>query len=145
MIGVDTNILVYAHRQDSEWHEAARDCLGRLWASDEPWGIAWPVVHEFLAVVTHPRIYRPPSTMTEALDQVQVWRQSPSLRLLAEPADYWDWLEPALRAGDIRGPRVHDARIAAIYAAHGAELLWTADRNLQPVGGLRAENPLTAP
>jgi len=30
MIAVDTNILVYAHRRDSEWHEPAFRCLASL-------------------------------------------------------------------------------------------------------------------
>ena len=27
MIAVDTNILVYAHREDSEWHDMAYACI----------------------------------------------------------------------------------------------------------------------
>jgi hypothetical protein len=30
MIAVDTNILVYTHREDSPWHEAAFACLAEL-------------------------------------------------------------------------------------------------------------------
>ena len=26
MIAVDPNLLVYAHRRDSTWHDAAREC-----------------------------------------------------------------------------------------------------------------------
>ena len=61
MIALDTNILVYAHRADSPWHEAAYQSIVNLAQGEAFWGIPWPCIHEFLAVVTHPRIYAPPT------------------------------------------------------------------------------------
>ena len=59
MIATDTNILVYAHRSDSEWHEQAWSGMRSLVEGRATWGIPWPCIHEFMAIVTHPRIYRP--------------------------------------------------------------------------------------
>ena len=59
MIAVDTNLLVYAHREDSPWHDAAYARIAELAESRAPWAIPWPCLHEFLAIVTHPRIYAP--------------------------------------------------------------------------------------
>ena len=73
MIAIDTNILVYAHREDSTWHEAADGCLGGVAESGAPWAIPWPCVHEFLAIVTHPRIYDPPTPLGDALEQAACW------------------------------------------------------------------------
>ena len=67
MIAVDTNILVYAHRKDSDFHEPAAALLETLAEGAHAWSIAWPSVHEFFAIVTHPRIYRPPTPMPRAL------------------------------------------------------------------------------
>jgi len=36
MIAVDTNILVYAHREDSEWYHPADKCLTQLAESGMP-------------------------------------------------------------------------------------------------------------
>jgi predicted nucleic acid-binding protein len=55
MIAVDTNILVYAHRADSEWHKVALDKVLSLARGTSRWAIPWPCVHEFLAICTHPR------------------------------------------------------------------------------------------
>ena len=63
MIAVDTNILVYAHREDSEWHAAAAGRITALAEGQGPWAIPWPCVHEFLAVATHPRIFNPPTPL----------------------------------------------------------------------------------
>jgi hypothetical protein len=71
MIAVDTNILVYAHRLDSEWNEKAFSCLVKLAVSPAVWAIPWPCLHEFFAVVTHARIYDPPSTPEQAVAQIE--------------------------------------------------------------------------
>lgn len=83
MIAVDTNILVYAHREDSPFHAAARDCITELAEGAANWAIPWPCVHEFLAIVTHRRIYNPPTPHAEALGQVEAWLESPTLTLLS--------------------------------------------------------------
>ena len=64
---VDTNLLVYAHREDSPWHEKALARVTELANSDSPWAIPWSCVHEFLAIVTHPKIYNPPTPLVTAL------------------------------------------------------------------------------
>ena len=61
MIAIDTNILVYAHRQDASFHSAALACVNRCATSREPWALPWPCLHEFFAISTHPRIYNPPT------------------------------------------------------------------------------------
>ena len=121
MIAVDTNILVYAHRRDSGWHEAARNCVRRLAESTRPWAITWPSIHEFIGVATHPRIYDPPSTLAEACDQVEAWLESSFLQLLGEGPGYWSVLRPILENGRVAGPKVHDGHIAAAvaYGLHG--------------------------
>jgi hypothetical protein len=67
MILPDVNVLVYAHREDAPNHAAYRDWLTRVIASDEAYGMADIVLSGFLRVVTHPRVFNPPSTMEQAL------------------------------------------------------------------------------
>lgn len=142
MIAVDTNILVYAHRRDSPHHHAARHCLSRLFASGQPWAIPWPCVHEFLAVVTSVKRFRPASTLAEGLTQVEIWMECDTLVLLEETNSHWPMLARTLRASGARGGGVHDARIAAICLEHGVRELWTADRDFRRFPGLATFNPL---
>ena len=144
MIAVDTNLLVYAHREDSPWHDSAATRIRELAEHRAPWAIPWPCVHEFLAIVTHPRIFAPPSPLEVALDQVEAWIEAPSLVLLAEAEGYWLCLRAALVEGRIAGPLVHDARVAALCQLHGVRELWTADRDFSRFPGLVARNPLVA-
>ena len=144
MIAVDTNILVYVHRQDSPWHQAAYARLSRLAEGRAPWAIPWPCLHEFLAIVTHPQIYNPPTPLDTALRQVEAWLESPGLILLAETEGYWGELRAALAGGRVAGPQVHDARIAALCNHHGVAELWTSDRDFGRFPGLKTTNPLVS-
>ena len=142
MIAVDTNILVYAHRSDSEWHERARACVRELAEGRPAWAIPWPCVHEFVAIVTHPKIFDPPTPLGQALEQVDAWMESPNATLLAETHEHWPQLRSLLIGGKVVGPRVHDARIAALCLAHGVRQLWTVDRDFGRFPSLATSNPL---
>ncbi len=142
MIAVDTNLLVYAHRKDSQWHAGAAKVVRTLAEGSAPWAIAWPCLHEFLAIVTHPRIYAPPTPRLAASAQVEAWLASPALVLLSEGPGYWDVLDTLLKASKVSGGQVHDARIAALCLHHRASELWTADRDFSRFSALTTRNPL---
>jgi len=142
MIAVDTNILVYAHREDSPWHEQAFACLVSLAQGRAAWAIPWPCLHEFLAIVTHPKIYNPPSPLQTALAQVDAWLEAPGLVPLAETGSYWPELRGLLTAGRVAGAQVHDARVAALCRLHGVTELWSADRDFGRFPALKTRNPL---
>lgn len=142
MIAVDTNLLVYAHREDSPWHAVALRTLTELAEGPMPWAIPWPCVHEFLAIVTHPRIYRPPTPMVIAIGAVRAWMESPTLRLLGEGPDHLDQLEKLVLVAKVEGPMVHDARIAALCLSHGVRQFWSADRDFSRFPALKLKNPL---
>jgi toxin-antitoxin system PIN domain toxin len=142
VIAVDTNILVYAHREDSPFHDAAFRRVAELAEGPAIWAVPWPCLHEFLAIVTHPRIYAPPTPLARALDQVDAWLQSPTLALLTESAEHWRTLRALIAGGRISGPQVHDARVAALCREHGVRELWSADRDFSRFAGLTVLNPL---
>ena len=141
-VALDTNVLVYAHREDLPFHERAAAAVASLAESAAAWAIPWPCLHEFLAIVTHPRIFVPPTPLARALDQVDAWLESPSLVLLGESAQHWQRLRPLLAAARIAGPTVHDARIAALCLQHGVRELWSADRDFGRFPALKVVNPL---
>jgi len=142
MIAVDTNILVYAHREDSVWHEPAYNTVRELAEGLSSWAIPWPCIHEFLAVVTHPNIYLPPTPLERALDQVEAWLESPNLILFSEDSGYWPEIRSLLAAGKVAGPQIHDARVAALCRRGGIRELWTADRDFSRFASLKVRNPL---
>lgn len=142
MIGVDTNVLVYAHRREPTEHGLAAETLSKLAAGPERWAIPWPCIYEFFSVVTNPRIWKETaSTPTQAWAQIQAWCASPALILLSETEDFLAVLEPLLSRARLRGPIVHDARIAALCLAHGVEVLFSRDRDFSLFPELTIRDP----
>lgn len=142
MVAVDTNILVYAHRGDSDWHARADQVVQGLAEGTDSWAIPWPCLYEFLAIVTHPKIYQPPTPPKDALIQVSRWLESPTLVLLHEGDGFWETLGPLLERSATKGGAVHDGRIAALCLRHGVSTLLSADRDFSRFPELRTENPL---
>src|SRR5262249_32198659 len=142
LIAVDTNILIYAHREDSPFHKPAATCVAELAEGVATWAIPWPCLHEFHSIVTHPKIYAPPSPLERAIEQVDAWLQSPTVTLLAETSEHWSTLRRLLVEGHVSGPKVHDARIAALCRQHGVRELWSADRDFGRFPALSVVNPL---
>ncbi len=142
MIAIDANILVYAHRADSPWHIAADKVVTALAEGQSGWAIPWPCLYEFFAIVTHPRIYKPPTPSKDALIQIDRWLESPTVVLLHEEDGYWNTLRALLERSRVAGGAVHDARIAALCLRHGVSTLYSADRDFSRFPDLATENPL---
>ena len=142
MIAVDTNILLYAHREESSWHEPALRQLTELAEGRAPWALPAPCLHEFLAIATHPRVFDPPTPLSKAADHLAALLESPSVSVLTEGDGYWDTLFRLLGSANVAGPRVHDARVAALCLYHRVDELWTADRDFSRFPELRVRNPL---
>jgi toxin-antitoxin system PIN domain toxin len=143
VLAVDTNILVYAHRREVGLHPVAAEVVRELAEGAQPWAIPWPCIYEFLSVVTNPRIWKDASsTPAQAWDQVTAWLGSPTLRLLGETEDFAARLGELVALPRVRGPIVHDARVAALCLAHGVEALLTRDRDFALFEQLRTRDPL---
>jgi uncharacterized protein len=144
VIAVDTNILVYAHRADSPFHDRARSTLESLAAGARAWAVPWPCAHEFFAVVTHPRIYKTATPAAAAFAQLRALQAVANLAFIAEADDYLQHLESLALAAKTQGGAIHDARIAAICLSHGVAELWSADRDFSRFPALALRNPLIA-
>ncbi len=142
MIAVDTNVLVYAHRAETAFHTAAYACLQQLAEGGQPWGLPVSCLHEFLAIVTHPKIFSPASTHEQALAQVDAWLASPTAQVLHSALQHWQVLSDLTRQAKLQGGQFHEARIAAVCLENGVSLLWSADRDFGRFRALKTVNPL---
>jgi len=143
VIALDTNILVYARRRESKHHRAAQTLLARLAGGREPWALPWPCIYEFLRVVTHPRVFDPPSDLDTVLEDLASLLDSPSLELLGEGSNHADHLFQQVGAGQASGNLAHDAHIAALVREHGVRELWTTDRDFSRFPEIRTRNPFS--
>ena len=142
MIAIDTNLLVYAYREDSEFHQMTTETLRPVVEGSDPWALPWPCIHEFIGVVTSGKVYRPASPLPGVLAFLESTFGSPQLHLLAESPGYFEKLCELALAANLSGPRIHDARVAALCLHHGVRELWTADRDFSLFPKLKTRNPL---
>lgn len=142
MIALDTNVLVYAFRPDVPQHAAAAAAVSEVVGSGATVGVPWPCVHEFVAITSHPRVFSTPSDPVEAVAAIDALLAQDSVRTLGESRTHLNLLRQLLDDSGVRGPKVHDARIAAICLGHGVTELWTADRDFSYFPALRTHNPL---
>jgi toxin-antitoxin system PIN domain toxin len=142
MIAVDTNLLVYSHRSDSPFHLAAKESIETLRSQPAPWAIPWSCVHEFVAIVTHARVFRTPTPLEVCFACVDGWLAGGNLHLIGEGDAYLAKLRELAFAAQLKGPRIHDARIAAVCLHHGVSELWSADRDFSAFPQLKVRNPL---
>ena len=99
-------------------------------------------MHEFIAITTHPGIYRLPSSLSQALGFLDALFASPQVQLLSECDGYFGKLRHLAINARLKGPRIHDARIAALCLHHGITEFWSADRDFTAFPQLRVRNPL---
>ena len=140
MTAVDTNILVYAHREELAKHRAARDRLTRLAEGAERWCIPVFCIGEFLRVVTHPRLFDPPYSSQEGWEAIQRVLASPSLLILNPGRDYLRLLGEAILESDATGNLVFDAQIVALCREAGVRSLLTEDRDFYRFHNFPAEH-----
>ena len=131
MRALDTNVLIHAHRKEMAKHVEAERLLRNFSEGTTPWGLPVFCLGEFLRVVTHHRVFTPPTTMRNALVALDGLLQSPSARLLLPGDRYWACLHDVISQGQATGNVVFDAQIVAVCLEHGIDFLISEDRGLK--------------
>lgn len=137
----DVNVLVYAFRTDSPAHDAHRAWVETLLASDEAYAVSEHVLAGFLRVVTHPRVFHPPTPIDAALAFAQALREQPNAVSVVPGERHWDIFSRLCQSSGARGNLVPDAWLAALAMEAGCEFI-TTDRDYARFPGLRWRHPL---
>jgi hypothetical protein len=138
----DVNVLIYAHREDADEHEAYASWLENLVNKDEPFAISEIVLSGFIRIVTHPKIFRPATPMAIALDFCERLLAWPRSVMLLPTGRHWELFTKLCRDSQIKGALVSDAYLAALAIEHGCELV-TTDGDFSRFEGLRWQHPLS--
>ena len=141
MVHPDVNLLVYAHREDSQDHLRGREWTEAMLQSDQSYGVSELVLSGVVRVVTHPRIFDPPSPLSVALDFVSMIRSQPNAALIEPGERHWDIFDRLRRETDAHGNLVADAYLAALAIESGCEWV-TTDRDFSRVPGRRWRHPV---
>ena len=141
MILIDVNVLVYAYRADAPGHAALRDWLEGLINSDQAYAFSDLVLSGFLRIVTHPRVFNPPSDLASALAFTQTIRNQPNAVRVAPGQRHWDIFKGLCETAGVKGNLVPDAYLAAMAIESGSEWIST-DRDYSRFPGLKWRHPL---
>jgi toxin-antitoxin system PIN domain toxin len=140
MILPDVNVLVYAHWRYAPEHRRYREWLDGVIASDESYGIADVVLSGVIRIVTHPRIFSPPSTPEEAVGFAAHVRGQPNCVPVHPGPRHWEIFTRLCRESGARGNLVPDAFLAALAIESGSEWI-TTDGDFGRFRGLRWRRP----
>jgi hypothetical protein len=141
MVLIDTNILVYAHRTDSPNHSAYHLWLKNQINSEQAFGMSEMVLSAFLRIVTHPNIFRFPTSLESAMHFVSDLRGRPNCVIMAPGPRHWEIFEHLCRETGAMGNLIPDAYQAALAIESGSEWI-TADRDFHRFPTLRWRHPL---
>ena len=142
MIAIDTNLLIYAHREGCSEHRASQEAIERADSLPGGWCIPLPCLLEFWSVVTHVTASGGPTRPDVALRFIEALT-APGHAGILQPAGNFTkrCLQAALRM-DVRGARVFDLQIAVLCQDGGVSELWTHDRGFVTLPGLAVHDPL---
>ena len=138
---IDVNVLVYAHRRECPEHDLYREWLDTARGGPEPLGIPSLVLSGFVRVVTHPRVFREPTPLTDALAFTEAVLAAPGSVDVQPGPRHWAIFVQLCRAADVRGNLVGYAYLAALAIEQGATW-YSADRGFARFDGLRWRHPL---
>lgn len=142
MILADVNVLLYAFRRDSPDHERYRIWLESVINGAEAYGVAPQVLSSLVRISTHPRVYREPSSLEEALLFCRVLLRQPQATIVTPLERHWGIFDDLCRAVNARGNLVPDAWLAALAIEWGCEWI-TVDRDFARFPGLRWRAPFS--
>ena len=140
MISLDVNVLVYAFRQDSVKHEECRDWLSKQIRNRNGLVLIDIVLVGFLRICTHSKIFREPSSISEATNFLTVMISNPNVTLTSSTPETWHTFSRILEKTNVQGNKISDAWLAAIAMERNVTWISTdSDFNLFP--NLKLLNP----
>ena len=135
MILPDVNVLVHAFRSDASDHEMCRKWLDGVINGDARYGMAPQVLSGVIRVTTHPKIFKKPSGMAEAIGYCNILLHQPHC-VVIQPGDrHWDIFTRLCTDADARGNLAQDAWFAALAIESGCTWI-TLDRDFTRFSGL---------
>ena len=109
-------------------------------SGDQAFALSELVLTSVIRIVTHPRIFNPPSTIDEALSFANDLRGHEHAIIIAAGTRHWEIMSRLLREADARGNLVTDAYLAAMAIESGCELIST-DGDFARFPGLKWRRP----
>ncbi len=141
MLLLDVNVLLYAHKVDLPQHSSYAEWFQTTIADAQPFAVTSAILSSFIRIATHPKLFKPPSSLGQALAFAETLRAQPHCYVLEPGAAHWSIFTGICREVEVTGNLIPDAYLAAIAIEQGCELA-TADRDFARFPNLKWRHPL---
>ena len=145
MIALDVGLLAAALNRHDPAHTRAAALLEDLANGDRPWALPWPVLHAFLALVTHPHAAARPLGAAAAWGFVAPLVASPAAALLAPTTRHAEACEEVLAMLPPSPGLPPGFETAVVLREHGVRELLSADAGMARFPFLAVRDPLREP
>jgi toxin-antitoxin system PIN domain toxin len=143
VIVVDTNVLVYAADADAPLHHECRNWLDHRRSRPDAWFTTWPILYEFMRVVTHPRVLRQTWNLESAWQFVSAMLASPGVSVLRASERHVDVAaQMVVEYPRLRGSVLHDFHTAVLMREHGIKQICTRDMGFHQFPFLEVIDPV---
>ncbi len=141
MILLDVNILVQANREDADLHQEIKTWLEGTFRNPPGVAVSDLVLSGCLRILTHPKIFKEPTPLSQALEFIEDFRSREAVHVLAPGPGHWKIFADLCRKVSARGNFVADAYHAALALELGCEWV-TLDRDFARFPRLKWRHPL---
>lgn len=131
----DVDVLVTALRPDARDHERCRSWLERTVRDPRPFALTSSVLTGTVRVLSHARVFDPPSRTADVLDELGRLREQRNAVIVEPGPRHWEIFDQLCRHAEARGNLVPDAALAATSIEHGCRLV-SLDRDFSRFDGL---------
>ena len=92
-------------------------------------------------MVTHHRVFDPPTSLALALEALGDFLSPPTVRVLSETESHASVLQQVLRESPVEGNLLHDAHLVALAVEHGVHEIITFDKDFKQFGMIASREP----
>ena len=143
---VDTNVLLHAVNEDSEYRDSCLRYLQDSRYALERSFLTWSICYEFMRVASHPSVLNSPMTMRDAWSFLESLLASPRFSILTHTELHESLLiQTMTELPALRGNIAHDLHTAVLMREHSVNLICTFDNDFRRFPFLTVIDPFSEP
>lgn len=136
----DANVLIYAFRSDSPYHNVCKPWLDRVATGEARFGVSPLALSALVRVTTNPRAFRQPSALADAFGFCEDLLNQSHCEVIRPGERHWAIFQRLCIETNTRGRPVSDAWFAGLAIEHGCTWI-TYDRDFARFPGLDWRQP----
>ena len=129
LVLLDTNILVYGHQEQSEFHARSRSILKQGFVGKIPVCLCPQVCVEFYATITNPKRVTNPAPPEEAIEEIEKYLKSSNVRIIHPGEETWEYTLSLLKRRAPKGMKVFDLKLIATMLSNDVSRIYTFNRD----------------